>query len=80
MATGKPSFLYKNGPCMTEDARWVKIANKDKTTQQQAEAQMRREGGDPSDETLLLSGYTLQVGQYYGNTFKWLLENFMISE
>ena len=89
MATGKPSFLYKTGLsdpnlCMTGDARRIKKANKDKSAQttesaekvkQQAVAQVQHEGGNPDDETLVLSRYTLQFGQYYGQTFKWLLEN-----
>lgn len=51
-----------------------------KTAQEvQAEAmeRVRSEGGCPDGDStgLVLSRYTLQFGQYNGQTFKWLLEN-----
>ncbi|XP_075899328.1 uncharacterized protein LOC142899569 [Nelusetta ayraudi] len=50
-------------------------------TAQEVEAEamecVRSEGGSPDGDStaLVLSRYTLQFGQYRGQTFKWLLEN-----
>ncbi|XP_042280651.1 uncharacterized protein LOC121906049 [Thunnus maccoyii] len=41
----------------------------------EAKAQIRSEGGDLSNERLVLSRYKIQFGQYRGQPFKWLLEN-----
>ncbi|XP_071386062.1 uncharacterized protein [Centroberyx affinis] len=41
----------------------------------EAEARVVSEGGDPGNNMLVLSRYTIQFGQYQGQTFKWLLEN-----
>ena len=40
-----------------------------------AEAQLRRLGGSTTDNLQVLGQYTLQIGQYFGQSFKWLLEN-----
>lgn len=41
----------------------------------EAKACIISEGGDLSNDWLVLSRYTIQFGQYKGKTFKWLLEN-----
>ncbi|XP_070768299.1 uncharacterized protein [Enoplosus armatus] len=41
----------------------------------EAEACVLSEGGDPSNDRLLLSRFMIQFGKYKGQTFKWLLEN-----
>lgn len=43
----------------------------------EAVERVRSEGGSPDGDgaALVLSRYTLQFGQYRGQTFKWLLEN-----
>ncbi|XP_045901929.1 uncharacterized protein LOC123968937 [Micropterus dolomieu] len=41
----------------------------------EAKARVISEGGDPSNDWLILSRFMIQFGQYKGQTFKWLLEN-----
>ncbi|XP_071325391.1 uncharacterized protein [Trachinotus anak] len=41
----------------------------------EARACVLSEGGDSSNDRLVLSRYTLQFGQYRDKTYKWLLEN-----
>ena len=42
-----------------------------------AKAHVRAEGGDPSNVRLVLSRFIIQFGKYKGQTFKWLLENYV---
>lgn len=41
----------------------------------EAKARVLSDGGDPHNARLVLSRFTIQFGQYIGQTFKWLLEN-----
>ncbi|XP_062340201.1 uncharacterized protein LOC134038681 [Osmerus eperlanus] len=41
----------------------------------EARAHVVSQGGDPSTDLLVLSQHRLQFGKYWGQTFKWLLEN-----
>lgn len=45
------------------------------TPSQQARACVVSEGGDPGAETVILSRCTVQFGKYWGQTFKWMMEN-----
>ncbi|XP_068180341.1 uncharacterized protein [Antennarius striatus] len=51
------------------------MAKNPKEVEEAAKALVCSEGGDPSDEKLVLSRFAIQFGQYKGKTFKWLLEN-----
>nr|XP_020444269.1 uncharacterized protein LOC109953190 isoform X2 [Monopterus albus] len=48
---------------------------KPKEVEAEAKALVLSEGGDPDNDRLVLSRYKIQFGQYYGQCFKWLLEN-----
>uniref|UniRef100_UPI003AAA83C1 uncharacterized protein n=1 Tax=Centroberyx gerrardi TaxID=166262 RepID=UPI003AAA83C1 len=52
-------------------------AKKPEEVEGEAKARVISEGGDPGNNMLVLSRYTIQFGQYRGQTFKWLLENDM---
>lgn len=41
----------------------------------EAKVCVHSEGGDPSNNLLVLSRFTMQFGKYRDQTFKWLLEN-----
>ena len=41
----------------------------------EARAHVISQGGDPSMDQLVLSQHRMQFGKYWGQTFKWLLEN-----
>jgi len=36
---------------------------------------VRSRGGDVNNDTTVLGEFTIQFGQYYGKTFKWIFEN-----
>lgn len=50
-------------------------AKKPEEVEAEAKDRVLSEGGDPSNNWLVLSRYTIQFGQYKGQTFRWLLEN-----
>lgn len=50
-------------------------AKKPEEVEAEAKAQILSEGGDLSNERLILSRCKIQFGKYKGQTFKWLLEN-----
>ncbi|XP_029308353.1 uncharacterized protein LOC115021812 [Cottoperca gobio] len=52
----------------------VKVKTPDEV-EAEAKALVLSEGGDPSNESLVLSRHKLQFGKYKGKTFQWLLEN-----
>lgn len=58
-------LLRSNGP----------LAKKPEEVEAEAKDRVLSEGGDPSNNWLVLSRYTIQFGKYKGQTFKWLLEN-----
>ncbi len=51
------------------------MAMKPEEVMADAKARVRSDGGDPSNERLVLSRFRVQFGKYKGQTFKWLLEN-----
>ena len=40
-----------------------------------AKIRVKQSGGDPDDQMCVLGQHTLVFGKYFGQTFKWLLEN-----
>lgn len=51
------------------------MVKKPEEVKAEAKARVLSEGGDPSNDRLILSRCTIQFGKYKDQTFKWLLEN-----
>ncbi|XP_055359489.1 uncharacterized protein LOC114843269 isoform X2 [Betta splendens] len=67
--------LQRTVEALTFKAPTALCVKKPEEVEAEAKNQVLSQGGDPSNNRLVLSRFTIQFGKYKGQTFKWLLEN-----
>ncbi|XP_029359287.1 uncharacterized protein LOC115044438 [Echeneis naucrates] len=71
----KPSQEARSIAAVKKPSATVADMKKPVEVEAEAKALVLSEGGDSSNNRLVLSRYLIQFGMYRGKTFKWLLEN-----